>query len=563
MRREKTISFADFVLVFAVAVLILSIGILSWVPPVSKDALVHHLAIPKLYLEHGGIYEIPHMPYSYYPMNLDLLYMLSLRLGSDIAAKFIHFSFALLTAFLLFQYLRRRLNTSYALFGSLFFLSLPIIVKLSITVYVDLGVIFFSTLALLLIFRWVEHGFRMKYLILSGISCGLAMGTKYNGLVTFVVLGALVPFLSARDGKGRGSSLTRPLTLGALFLLSALVVFSPWMIRNAMWKNNPVYPLYNSVFNKPEAGKREAPATGKVETVAGQGRTSLFTYRKRVYGERWWEMALLPVRIFFQGKDGNPRFFDGILNPFLLLLSVFAFFPGTKDPPEYVREKKLLLVYAALFFVFAFFTSVLRIRYIAPMIPPLVILSTFGVRNLLGLVRPIRGPITGPMACGLVILLPACALALNARYMVGQFEEVKPFDYITGKVGRDAYISRYRREFPVMQYVNRAVPRDAKILFLFLGKRGYYCDREYIPDTAGQVRSLYNTFRGAKGPQDIRAKLRERGITHLLVDLTIFDKWLHDLLDEKAQGHAKAFFRKYLNPMYFKNGVALYALRDP
>ena len=39
--------------------LILSILILSWVPPVSKDALSHHLAVPKLYLTHGGIYEIP------------------------------------------------------------------------------------------------------------------------------------------------------------------------------------------------------------------------------------------------------------------------------------------------------------------------------------------------------------------------------------------------------------------------------------------------------------------------------------------------------------------------
>jgi len=55
------------------AVLIVSIVILSCVPPVSKDALTHHLAVPKLYLNHGGIYEIPFMAFSYYPMNLDLL----------------------------------------------------------------------------------------------------------------------------------------------------------------------------------------------------------------------------------------------------------------------------------------------------------------------------------------------------------------------------------------------------------------------------------------------------------------------------------------------------------
>jgi hypothetical protein len=127
----------------AALALIACIIILSLVPPISKDALTHHLAVPKLYLRHGGIYEIPSMSFSYYPMNLDILYMIPLGFGNDIAPKLIHFCFALLTAWLIFGYLKRRLNTSYALAGALFFLSIPIIVKLSITVYVDLGLIFF------------------------------------------------------------------------------------------------------------------------------------------------------------------------------------------------------------------------------------------------------------------------------------------------------------------------------------------------------------------------------------------------------------------------------------
>ena len=98
------------------------------VPPVSKDALVHHLAVPKLYLEHGGIYEIPFMVFSYYPMNVDLLYVIPLYFGNDTVPKLIHFVFALLTAWLLFGYLKRRSNTLYALFGVIFFLSIPIVV---------------------------------------------------------------------------------------------------------------------------------------------------------------------------------------------------------------------------------------------------------------------------------------------------------------------------------------------------------------------------------------------------------------------------------------------------
>jgi len=140
----------------ALAFLVCAIIILSSVPPVSKDELVHHLALPKLYLKHGGMYEIPFMPFSYYPMNLQLLYMIPLYFGNDIVPKLIHFSFAVLTAWLIFAYLRSRTTTLYGLFGALLFLSIPVIVKLSTTAYVDLGVIFFTTASLLLLFKWAD-----------------------------------------------------------------------------------------------------------------------------------------------------------------------------------------------------------------------------------------------------------------------------------------------------------------------------------------------------------------------------------------------------------------------
>ena len=144
-------------LIAVIAALALAIVVLGSVPPVDRDALTHHLAVPKLYLQHGGMVEIPWIPFSYYPMNLDLLYLVPLYLGQDIAAKYIHFGFALLTACSIYGYLRRRTGSAaWALLGGLLFLSLPVIVKLSITVYVDLGLIYFSTASLLLLLRWVR-----------------------------------------------------------------------------------------------------------------------------------------------------------------------------------------------------------------------------------------------------------------------------------------------------------------------------------------------------------------------------------------------------------------------
>ena len=205
--------------------LVASIVLLSLVPPVSKDALVHHLAVPKLYLRHGGIHEIPSIIFSYFPMNLDLLYMISLYFGNDILPKLIHFGFALLTGWLIFGYLKRRLTTAYALLGLIFFLSIPVIVKLSITVYVDLGVIFFSTLSLFLLFRWIESRFRLRWLIFSAVSCGLAMGTKYNALITFFLLTLFVPYIYSRYSQGKKSGFLKP--VGYRVVFPAIVPYHP------------------------------------------------------------------------------------------------------------------------------------------------------------------------------------------------------------------------------------------------------------------------------------------------------------------------------------------------
>ena len=199
------------------AVIVISILILAYVPPVSRDALIHHLALPKLYLKHGGIYEIPAAPFSYYPMNLDLLYMIPLYFGNDIIAKYIHFVFALLTAIFIFRYLRRRLDDVYALLGVVLFLSLPIIVKLSITVYVDLGLIFFSTAALFSLFKWMNNNFKLKHLLISAVCCGMGLGTKYNGLIVFFLLTIFVILIYVKFSADSENKQPKALGFGIVF----------------------------------------------------------------------------------------------------------------------------------------------------------------------------------------------------------------------------------------------------------------------------------------------------------------------------------------------------------
>jgi len=539
-------------LVVSIAALVISITLMASVPPVSRDALVHHLAVPKLYLKNGGIYEIPEMFFSYYPMNLQLLYMGALYFGSDIVPKFIHFGFALLTAWLIFRYLRQRINRFYGLLGALFFLSVPLIVKLSITVYVDLGLIFFSTASLLLLLEWVEKGLRIRFLALSAIMCGLAMGTKYNGLVTFLLLTLSVPFLYSRYRRDRGAVSLKAIKYCTVYSLIALLLFSPWMIRNYHWKRNPIYPLYDKWFNRPPHTEVLDKDMEDEEEARG-----IFTYRGVIYGEKWWEMALLPLRIFFQGRDGDPRRFDGKLNPFLLFFPVLAFFGARDEAPAVRREKAFLLAFSCLFFFLAFFSFDLRMRYISPIIPPLVILSMFGTRNLFRALGRMENPMrrnTGIMIAGAALVV---SFLLNALYIADEFKHVSPLKYLRGELNRDEYIAKYRPEYPAVQYINAHLPEDALVYFLFLGNRGYYSDRRYLLGEGFFAKAV----REAKDPEAILMRLQERGITHLLLCDPIFQKWALGKFTSQERETLNGFLVRFTRVLFAAKGFVLLSIQ--
>lgn len=528
--------------------LVVSVLILSWGPPVSKDALTHHLAVPKLYLKHGGIYEIPFMPFSYYPMNLDLLYLIPLHFGNDIIPKFIHFGFALLTAWLIFYYLRSRINRVYAMVGAVFFLSIPIIVKLSITVYVDLGLIFFSTASLLLIFKWIESRFSLKHLVFSAIFCGLALGTKYNALIVLFLLTLFVAYVRSRH-PGKETGFVNAAVSGMLFCLIALLIFSPWMIRNYHWTGNPLFPLYDNWFN---------PQTG-----FSQNGLDPFSIRKLVFHESVWDIILVPLRVFIQGQDGNPQYFDGKLNPFLLLLTIFAFRKTGADSRSLMSEKKILLAFSVLYFAFAFFRTDMRIRYILPIIPPLVILSVYGLKNLVDIASEAKSKNVRRIVILSVSAVMAFALWLNAFYVFKQYEVVEPCGFLSGKISRDGYIEKFRPEYAAMRYINKNLPLDAKILFIHLGNRGYYCDRDYLFDMQRGVSTLHQIVKNSSFPQEVVLELKRRGITHFLVRHDLFKFWVKNNFDGKEMAILDQIFKKYAKMTYFRKGYGLYQLRHP
>jgi hypothetical protein len=445
------------------------------------------------------------------------------------------------------------------LIGALFFLSLPVVVKLSITVYVDLGLIFFSTWALISLLKWIETDFNVHYLIISAISCGLALGTKYNGLITLLILALFVSYSYGKYSRGRlikgslestGGKLNQKRlflsawVLGIVFVLIASIVFSPWMIRNYMWTENPVYPLYNSWFNP-------APP----ETATG-GSLGHFEIRRILFKESLWQTLLIPVRIFFEGQDDLPQYFDGKLNPFLFFLPFFAFFRFKKINPIIDAEKRILLAFAILYLLFVFFKTDMRIRYISPIIPPLVILSVYGLHHVNTWVAGCFSVPARRIASVGILTAIALMFGMNAAYVRDQFHHVDPISYLIGRIDRDTYIQRYRPEYETIQYANQTLSDHAKILCIYLGNRRYYSDREMIFGD-----SLFrNMVMEAETSEKILAKLKKREITHILIRYDMFNQWMDQQLDLDSQKILGGFFRNLTLRLFSKAGYGLYQL---
>lgn len=531
------------ILITGLSLLVSTLFLINLTPPIGRDALTHHLTVPKLYLQHGGIYEIKELIFSYYPMNLDLLYMIPLWFKQDIIPKHIHFFFALGTTWLIFNYIKNRLGTNWALTGALLFLSTPIVIHLGTTAYVDLGVVFFTTAATLLLLRWGQER-SLKLLVFSGIVAGLAAGTKYNGLITIFLLTCLVPFVDIHNLEKASSAQKKPIKNTLTFLTVALLTVSPWFLRNVIWTGNPVYPLLNSLFNT------------ETTTIA-QGMNPLLT-RKLLYNESLWQILLLPIRIFFEGEDNNPQYFDGVLNPFILLFIAASFIPNSRITQKDSIDKKIFVWFSILFIVFAFVQRVIRIRYITPVLPFLIILSILGLYNLNSYLSKQE---KHRLAKTIPTLLLLAAFTINGTYIFRYWQKINPIDYLSGNITRADFISRFWPEYPLVQFANHNLSPSATILAIFLGNRGYYFEREVHFDFKSGKSYICTLARGQDTARGIAISLEKDGFTHILVRKDLFMQWTQKNLTEEQIRRLNAFFTIFTEEIALTDTHTLLTLR--
>jgi hypothetical protein len=559
MNRNTLENTTAFFLCLSIIILVFMEFILNLTPPISRDALIHHLAVPKLWLKHGGIYEIPWANYAYYPMNIDLLYALCLYFKNDIAPKFIHLAFGLGTGLIIYLYLKSKYGRNWGLLGMVFFITTPIVIWLSTAAYVDLGMTFFTTASVLAFIKWRDSEYtQLKWFLISSLGMGIALGSKYNALIAWVIMSMLLMLSVVRDTHRQTSALW----YGILFFVLTAFVASPWYLKNLIQTGNPFYPLFGGFFKS--LNQHPIQEAFYKQALEKTGRVGFFKMREVMYGESFWETLLIPIRMFFQGKDNSYQYFQGSLNPILIIFSPFIMLNK-----RYAKDKFIFVFFAVNFIIMAYFLTAKQVRYILPVLPFLAIIAVMGIKDFLNKLKEIKffsslrfGEKIKSIARVFVFTSVAILLIFNFIYLKNRIETINPFPYVLGKETRESYLKRHLLHYDAVEYINNFLPDDAVVFTMFLGRRGYYLNRAYKNEASFGMSSIRHMVNNSDDEKNFTEYVGSMVVTHILMRIDLVYKYLKDNFSKDNIHNFLKLEKKYWKKIYQENGYTIWDIRS-
>ncbi len=486
-----------------VAAIINLVGAL--IPESFYDSLVFHLAVPTLYKINHGIRNIETIWISHFPQNMQMLYTMSLLLGTDILAKLIHWIMGIFVVLLVYTFGRKYFNYRVGLLAGAIFYTIPMVAMQSRVTGVELSLTFFDLLVIFALVNWFAINRRDEkpklgkdgWLIVAGIFSGLAMGVKYIAMYSFPLF-AISIFLGGVIIHKRKIKMSLKKTF--LFCVVATALFSPWLIKNTIYTNNPFNPFLSSVFKSKNFYFGSEYTRVDTKNYLSRGAKKWSKYPTRNLKE--W--LIFPWTLTKKGKDSN-----SFVGPIFLYLLPLLFFLRKES-----LIKFLIFLGAAWFLAW----SLIAMRNLRFFIAGLTLFGIIISYLLLKVGKENR------YFTKIVIFLVFLMLINNVGWSVVILTTNKdPWGVVLGRESREEYLYRdsigrnlMPYYYPVVKYINQNLPLDAKVLFIGEA-RGYYCEREFVTTLAEDLHSIVTRLvRFCKDTDELLERLKSLGITHVL-----------------------------------------------
>ncbi|MCB0328226.1 MAG: glycosyltransferase family 39 protein [Bdellovibrionales bacterium] len=505
--KERAVFFLGIVLPMLMLVL------LSSTPVINRDALIHHLAVPKWWISKGSIYEIPWHDWSYYPMLLQLGFTGFEKLGIPQLTAFYQASFLIPLAVSISHIAENQIPAPLRRLGIIMVFTTPYFFVLGSSPYVDLPLASFGIAAISLLFEEEEQ--QTKQLVLAGIILGLLAGCKYNGLLFSLAALGVWTVTQLRNFQIKHFSL-----LLCAFLLTAC----PWYLRNYLLVGNPVHPLFAAQLGSNNTFALPAVATGESLAALSLRNDPI-------------EFVLTPFLMLLGFQGGDNAFGEGEMLSPLFILIPFALF----------TKPRLLLWKAGIALCVIYGAAALelggaRIRYLSPLFGLAVLLSLASLTILRERWRNI-----------VVNLGIAFHILIGLSYGVHTIVERDILSVLSGEKTAKRYRNEKVTESLVADAINEVLPKNAKVYLLYTGNRYYLYDRDVYNSGYYSDRTIIAWIKNPSRPIEDSFKLK--GITHIALHRSRYEKTFaqyraKELLSKEELERWNAFTRKHFKLLY-------------
>ena len=464
---------------------LLACMLLVLTPEIGKDALTYHSGVPKMFLEHHGIYFIPGNIFANYPFFAEMLYIWGLSLKGEVLNKGIHFALALFILFSMWKFSRRYIRDNrFDSIPLLIFFTIPSVFLNAHVAYCDLTLAFYTFVAVYAFVNWVNTKEKLS-LILCGVFSGIAMSVKYGGLY-LPLSGCLGVLWGCRQNRISNKKAVR---FFSLYIFFTLIAGAPFYLKNWITTGNPLYPFFYQIFG------------GRGWSTTQAGYYDLFL-KSLGMGRELVDYLLLPWNLSFYAEMDSPRF-DGLIGPVFILVLPFAI--GMR---KVAIEIKIVLVYCLLAFSF-WASSAQQIRYLIPILPFLAIMAglTFSYYH------------KNKIIFTLLSIFIASGLAFNGYHIITDFRKIRPLSVLTANEDKSAFLTRMVPSYTMLRYVNTQLPENSYIFTIYMKNLTYLFNRPFYSDSMFESYTIETILNNSKTPEDVCLALKKKGFTHILYDI--------------------------------------------
>ncbi len=476
-------AWSDKILLILVVGFFLLVGMTIITPEIFFDSLVYHLAVPSQWIQAGRIHPIPTNFYSNLPMGIHMLYTGALMLSDERLCRMLHALLGILAGLTTFSLGRRWFGRRTGLWAAGLFWTTPIVIINMQEAGVDVGSAFFAVLAFhaILANALKQEGGKNQQ-IMAGLLTGAALAGKYTTAFMLMPGVLVVLFMMRRQGwKSLTSALVR-ISLGAAILMM------PWVIKNIIFTNNPIYPfLYNYIPSKYVVPEKMQQAMGQIREYGHRTMVQFFRLP--------WDMTFrMPTSYSYVG----PVFL--MLFPGILLLVGY----WRRGPPA-LGAVLLTVIFSAL--IWANRTQISR--FYIPSLPLLAILGTYALDRW---EQWHKVPA--------IISRWAILVFLGWGWANTMFIGISNWDPIGSALGlesRAAYLDRklMNSYAPMARAINR-LPQNARIL-AWGETRSFYFQRPVTASTVFDHNPLIELLAGSSSAQEVWQSLNKQGYTHIFI----------------------------------------------